>query len=174
MWQHTGDNLQRLMAERGLSTREVARHTGIDERTLRALSRGQRRPRPLTVHRLAEGLGIPVEELLVDPASTLRRRFDRVTNPAVEELVRTRAELFHDWTSADFDELYSRVGTGGELTTDGAEQVVERMNHRRRLHGKLDLLLESTHGELVGQMIELMYRQVAIDVDEADTMDGPT
>jgi transcriptional regulator with XRE-family HTH domain len=150
------------MAERGLSVTQVARRTGLDERTVRALQRGTNRPRAKTLHRLAEGLGVRVDEFLVDPRDMLFRRFDRATNPAVEKLVEQRGELFKHWTADDFDELHSRVGTGGPLTADGALEVVEQMNRRRRLHEKLDLLLESTHAELAAEMLELMYRNVEV------------
>lgn len=166
MWQHTGENLRRLMAEQGLSLGEVAQRTGLDERTVRALQRGASRPRAKTLHRLARGLGVPVDELFVDPQQMLFRRFDRATNPAVDELLRTRRELFEEWTAEEFDELHSRVGTGGPLTPEGALEVVRRMNRRRDLHGKLDLLLESTHGDLAAEMLDLMYRQVDLSEPE--------
>ena len=67
----------------------------------------------------------------------LRRRFDRQTNPAVDELVADRPELFTDWCQADFDELYSRMGTGGALTADGALASAEAINRKRELHDKL-------------------------------------
>jgi hypothetical protein len=73
--------------------------------------------------------------------------------------MRTDPELFENWSPEDFDELNSRMGSGGQLTPEGAREMVRRMNHRQELHGKLDLLLETTHAELVAQMIELMYRQ---------------
>jgi len=167
MWQHTGENLQRLMAERGLSVGEVARRTGLDERTVRSLQHGASRPRAQTLHRLAQGLDVRVDEFFVDPREMLFRQFDRATNPAVDELVRSRRELFEGWTADDFDELHSRVGTGGPLTTQGALEVVCQMNRRHTLHEKLDLLLESTHADLIAEMLELMYRKVEVTSTES-------
>ena len=79
-----------------------------------------KKPHARTLHRLAAGLGISVDELFIDPAQLLYRSFDRLTNPMVEEVLENHGELFHGWTQADFDELNSRVGLGGPLTMEGA------------------------------------------------------
>ena len=113
MSDHTRENLLRLMAAGGWSVRRVAERTGLDERTIRGILSGGNKPHPQTLHRLAEGLGVKVDEFFVDPAQLLYRRFDRQTNPVVAEVIETHGELFDGWTEADFDELHSRVGTGG-------------------------------------------------------------
>ncbi|HUT09396.1 MAG TPA: hypothetical protein VMY42_02780 [Thermoguttaceae bacterium] len=82
------------------------------------------------------------------------------TNPAVDEAVAEHPEFFAGWTEADFDELYSRVGTGGGLTVEGALEAARWMNRKRELHEKLDVLLESGLGELVAGMVELAVRGV--------------
>jgi transcriptional regulator with XRE-family HTH domain len=159
---HTGENLMRLMAAVGLSVRQVAEQTGLDERTIRGILRGGNRPHVQTLHRLADGLGVKVDELFVDPARLLYRRFDRQTNPVVTDVVETYAELFDGWTEADFDELHSRVGAGGPLTVEGALQAVRQMNRKHELHEKLDLLLESSHAELAAGILEVLYAKVRI------------
>jgi len=160
---YAGDNLARLMAAAGLSIGEIAEKTGLDQRTIRGILTGTNKPQARTLHRLAAGLGVSVDEFFVDPAQLLYRRFDRRTNPVVEEVIRTRGELFADWGAADFDELNSRVGAGGALTREGALAAVHQMNRKRELHEKLDLVLESSHAELVGGMIDLAYEQVVVD-----------
>ncbi len=148
------------MAAEGLSMREVAQRAGLDERTVRAVRNGRHRPRGRTLHRLAEGLGIPVDQFFVDPAQLAYRQFDRATNPVVEQVVEESPALFRHWTEADFDELNSRMGSGGGLTRNGALEVAAHINRKRRLHQKLDLLLETTHGALVGEMLELLYERM--------------
>ena len=162
MSDHIPENLRRIMADRGLSVREAALRTGLDARTLRGILRGTHRPHAQTLHRLAEGLGVRTEELFVDPAGLLYRCFDRASNPVVEEVLESRPELFAGWTEADFDELHSRVGTGGALTREGAVQSVEHINRKRDLHRKLDLLLESSQAQAVGGVSEVLYDQVAV------------
>ncbi len=160
MENYAGVNLQRLMAAEGLSVREVAGLAGLDERTVRAVCSGRRRPRGKTLHRLAEGLGVAADQFFLEPAQLAYRQFDRATNPVVDQMVDQSPELFRDWTEADFDELSSRMGTGGGLTPEGAREAVGHINRKRRLHEKLDLLLETTHADLVGEMIELLYERM--------------
>ena len=163
MSDYAGENLRRLMADRGLSIRQLAGKTGLDERTIRGILSGANRPQARTLHRLAEGLGTTVDELFLDPSQLLYRRFDRQTNPVVEEVMETHKELFAGWSEADFDELHSRVGTGGALTFEGALAAVHGMNRRRELHEKLDLHLESSQAELIRSLMEVLYNEVVAD-----------
>ena len=165
MSEHLGRNLSRLMAEAGLSIAELAEKASVDERTVRGILAGGK-PHARTLHELAAGLGVAVDEFFLDPAQLLYRRFDRQTNPMVDEVFRSRPGLFAGWSEADFDELHSRVGAGGALTFDGTLAAVDQMNRSRELHEKLAVLLESSHSELIGGMIDLAYRQIAAE-DEA-------
>jgi transcriptional regulator with XRE-family HTH domain len=162
MADHARENLLRLMAAGGFSVRRLSEQTGLDERTIRGILNGGNKPHPQTLHRLADGLGVKVDELFVDPAQLLYRRFDRQTNPVVSEVIETHGPLFEGWTEADFDELHSRVGTGGPLTIDGALAAVRHMNHKREMHDKLDLLLESSQADVTAGILDLLYEQVEV------------
>ena len=105
---------------------------------------------------------MPVEELFQDPALLRHRLFDRQTNPVVEELVQSSPRLFHDWSQAEFDEIYSRFGTGGALTPSGALETVCSMNRRRELITKVKLLWETGEAELLESMIDVLYRRVIV------------
>jgi transcriptional regulator with XRE-family HTH domain len=155
-------NLLRLMAAEGLSLGCVSEKTGLDPRTVRGILSGGHKPHAETLHRLAQGLGVKVDELFVDPARLLYRRFDRQTNPVVAEVVADHGDLFEGWSEADFHELHSRVGSGGALTAEGALTAVRRMNEKHDLHGKLDLLLESSHAEVVAGILDLLYERVKV------------
>jgi len=159
---HAAENLSRLMAERGLTIKQVVQKTGLDERTIKAVLRGGSKPQARTIHRLAQGLAVPVDEFFVDPAQLLYRRFDRDTNPVVGEVLEKQRHLFAGWTQADFDELHSRFGTGGPLTYEGTVAAVRDMNRRRSLHEKLAVLLETSQAELVAGILELMYQKVTL------------
>jgi transcriptional regulator with XRE-family HTH domain len=162
MSNHAKDNLQRLIAAAGMSIHQVAGLTGLDKRTIRGILNGVKKPHARTLHRLAVGLGVSVDELFIDPARLLYRSFDRLTNPMVEEALADHGELFEGWTRADFDELSSRVGMGGPLTMEGALTAVRLMNRKRELHGKLDVLLESTHAEVAGDILDVLYEKIAL------------
>ena len=156
------ENLLRLMAVRGLTLGRVAEQTGLHVRTVRGVLRGDKKPHARTLHRLAEGLGVDVEEFFVEPAQLVYRRFDRRTNPLVAGVIEDHKELFHGWTETDFDELHSRVGTGGALTAEGALAAVQQMNRKRELHEKLDLLLESSHAEVAAGILNVLYEKVVV------------
>ena len=89
----------------------------------------------------------------------LYRRFDRHSNPVVQEVIESHRELFCRWTEADFDELHSRVGAGGALTAEGTLAAVRQMNRKRELFEKLDLLLETSQADVVARIVELFYEQ---------------
>jgi transcriptional regulator with XRE-family HTH domain len=60
--------LRVLRAERGLSLTEAAERAGIQRQTLALLERGERHPHDPTLAKIAKGYGVPVEELLEEPA----------------------------------------------------------------------------------------------------------
>ena len=155
-----GENLRRLMAQLDLTIEQVAGKSGLDKRTIRGVLAGTNRPQLRTIGRLATGLGVSSDEFFLDPAQLLYRRFDRDTNPVVDKVVQTHPEVFAGWTLVDFDELHSRVGTGGPLTPQGAVAAARQMNTRRNLQEKLALLLESSQAEVVAGIVELLYEKV--------------
>jgi transcriptional regulator with XRE-family HTH domain len=159
-------NLRRLMAREGLTFAELMDRTGLDHRTLKGILSGDRRPQPRTLHRLAASFEVPVEELFQDPALLRHRLFDRQTNPEVEEVVAEHPQVFHGWSEAEFDELYSRFGVGGPLTREGALEAAKAMNRRRELLAKMTLLLETNEAELLESMIELLHKRAVITASD--------
>ncbi|HEY2759923.1 MAG TPA: helix-turn-helix transcriptional regulator [Pirellulales bacterium] len=152
-------NLRRLMARDGLTLAQLIERSKLNHQTLKGLLSGNRQPQPRTLHRLAASLNVPIEELFQDPALLRHRLFDRQTNPVVDEVIADHPQLFHGWTSAEFDELYSRFGTGGALTTEGALAAAGKMNQRRDVLEKVTLLMETSEAELLQTMIEALYRR---------------
>lgn len=155
-------NLRRLMAREGITLAELLERSGLNHQTVKCILNGGNRPQPRTLHRLAAALGVPVEELFQDPALLRHRLFDRQTNPVVEEVVAADPQLFHGWTQEEFDELYSRFGAGGALTSEGTREVAQHMNRRREILNKVALLLETNEGELLEGMIEMLYKRALV------------
>lgn len=157
--------LQRIMVAQGLTTDDVVRRSGVDVHTVRKLlNDDEMRPGKRTLQQLAEGLGVELQELL--PASpTGRSRFDRRTNPVVDEVIAKHPQWFSGWTPDDFDDLYSRFGTGGALTWDGAVASIRTINLRREMLTKVTLLLETGEAEVLVGMINLMYGKVLLCSD---------
>jgi transcriptional regulator with XRE-family HTH domain len=157
MSDHSGDNLRRLMTRLDVTIEQVAARAALDPRTVKGILDGTNRPHARTLHRLAAGLGVSPDEFFVDPAQLVYRCFDQATNPVVADVVESHPELFSGWTEADFEELHSRFGTGGPLTTEGALGAVSAMNRNRAAHEKLAVLLESSQADLIRGIVEVMY-----------------
>lgn len=155
-------NLRRLMAKSGLTYDDVVAATHLDERTLRAVARGRGNPHARTLHKLAQGLGVSVDELFRDPGHSPARRFDRASNSLVQEVVVHHPHAFHDWSDADFDELYSRFGTGGQLTESGVLAAAQAMNAKRNVLRRASIILESSEAKLLAEFVELLYHRVTV------------
>ena len=155
-------NLRRLMARIGLTVEQVIQRSGLDQRTIRGILAGTHKPHARTLHRLAAGLGVAADELFQDPSLLAHRVFDRQTNPVVETVVNDRPELFVGWAERDFDELYSRFGTGGSLTVEGTLEAVRSMNHNREIHRRVALILESGEAAFLSALINLLYERIQV------------
>jgi transcriptional regulator with XRE-family HTH domain len=153
-------NLRRLMARAGLTLEDAVTATELDERTLRGVIRGTTNPHARTLHKLALGLGVEMDELFRPPGQYAPRQFDRVTNTLVEEVVASNAEVFRNWSEADFDELFSRFGTGGQLTPTGIMAAAEAMNAKRDVRRQVSIILESGEAELLSQFVSVLYGRV--------------
>jgi transcriptional regulator with XRE-family HTH domain len=155
-------NLRRLMARDGLTFDEVVAATGLDERTLRAIARATNNPHARTLHKLAGGLGVSIDELFRPPGRFSPRHFDRATNSLVEGVVARHQNAFKNWSQSDFDELFSRFGTGGALTEAGVLAAAEAMNAKRELWRQVSVILESSEAELLAEFVEVLYRRATV------------
>lgn len=155
-------NLRRVMARFDLTIADVVEQSGLDERTIKSILAGRTNPHARTLHRLADGLGIQVDEFFQPASVFAHRAFDRATNPVIDQVVAECPQLFVDWTEADFDELYSRFGAGGALTLDGARAAAENMNRNREVHERVALLLETSEAEFLTRVVELLHQRVQV------------
>ena len=159
-------NLRRLMARFDMTADQVVDATRLDPRTIKGILAGRNpKPHARTLHKLATGLGVATDELFQNPSVIGHRLLDRETNPLIEDVVADCPALFDGWTAAEFDELYSRVGTGGPLTRAGAIDVAEDMNRKREIHYRLDLLLESDQADVLIGFIDLLYEKARATPD---------
>jgi transcriptional regulator with XRE-family HTH domain len=156
-------NLRRLMAREGLTFEDVVAATGLDERTLRSIARGgNHQPHARTLHKLARGMGVEVDELLRPTGQPSLRRFDRATNTLVESVVASHKKIFSNWSLADFDELFSRFGTGGQLTEAGILAAAQSMNDKRDLWRQISIILETSEAELLAEFVQVLYRRATV------------
>jgi transcriptional regulator with XRE-family HTH domain len=59
--------LRLLRAQRGLTVKDAARQLGVDRHTLRRIELGTQEAQYPTLAKIAEGYGVPVEDLLEEP-----------------------------------------------------------------------------------------------------------
>jgi transcriptional regulator with XRE-family HTH domain len=152
-------NLRRLMARDGLTFDDIVVASRLDERTLRSVARGRTKPHARTLHKLARGLGVPIDELFRPPGVSSARQFDRATNSLVQEVVARNAPAFENWSDADFDELFSRFGTGGQLSEAGVLEAAEAMNTKREVLRRVGVVLESGEAAILAEFVEMLYRR---------------
>ncbi len=155
-----GANVRRLMARLNMTQQDVIDATGLDHRTLRRILQGITRPHARTLHKLAEGFGVSTDELFQDPRQGGLTTFGKATNPVVAEVVDTHPETFANWTVADFNELFSRMAVGGELTEAGALGAAKAMNAKRQLMLEVAVILESSEAHLMQDFVDWLYRRV--------------
>jgi hypothetical protein len=154
-------NVRRLMARHGLTFQDIVDATGLDERTLRSLVRGTNNPHARTLHKLAHGLGVEVDELF-EPSGSPRQAFDQATNPIVESVVQEHAEVFQGWSQAELEELASQFGTGGPLSEAGVLAAAEAINAKRALLQQVCVILESSESELLSDFVQLLYQRIRV------------
>jgi transcriptional regulator with XRE-family HTH domain len=154
-------NVQRLMARAGVTRNELAIRAELDDRTLNQVLNGKsRRPHARTLHKLAAGLDASVDEFFRPCLSADRFEFNRLTNPLVDDVLAEDPRACADWSDAEFAELYSHFGTGGGLTADGTRQVIAAINRKRDLQFKVAVVMETHLADVLGELIELLYRKV--------------
>lgn len=151
------------MAREAMTYEDVVESTGLDARTIRGIARGDHRPQARTLHRLAEGLGVATDQLFKPPTGISPAAFDAATNPAVERIKATHPDLFANWSADDYAELASRFGIGGQLTEQGTIDAARKMNAKRAVLQRAQVVMETAHADLLTQLINLLYERVQID-----------
>lgn len=154
-------NLRRLMARGGYRLRDLVERCELDERTIKATLAGRVRPHARTLFKLAQGLEVPADELLSGEMAG-PRLFDRQTNPVVDEVVCAAPELFAGWAPGDFDELYSRFGTGGALLEEGVRAAAKQMNVNRDVERQVAVILESDQRDVLIGIVKVLIQKVSL------------
>jgi transcriptional regulator with XRE-family HTH domain len=110
------DNIgQRVKEERqfrGWSQRDLARETGVNTDTISGIETGQHEPRPSTMRKLAEGLGIEVRDLFMEPVLPKAEAPDPGLSREQEELHRAIFQPWLDFVSRYADRWEERTETG--------------------------------------------------------------
>lgn len=152
-----GINLRRLMVKFDMDFRAVMAATNLDERTIRGILSGANKPHPATLDKLAEGIGVDVEEFSKPPGRG-PLIFDRCTNPIVRDILEAHwDEEFSFWPDEEIEELFSRFATGGALTEEGTLAIVRFMNERREYLAKAKVVFEGQFADILKDLIDSLY-----------------
>ncbi|MFQ5733519.1 MAG: helix-turn-helix domain-containing protein [Planctomycetaceae bacterium] len=162
---HLACRIQRACLRRGWDRGELAQRSGVSRTTLYQLLRGGvSQPRASTLKRIADALDIPVSDLVAGednpPGFDTASRFDRATNPCVNEVSEECAGLFAGWTAAEWDELYSSFGVGGPLTPEGVVQAAIDINRKSEVVQRLNVVLETHLRNVAVSLIDALFEQV--------------
>lgn len=154
-------NFRRELQRAGLSLAELSQRSGVDLQTLRRWRReGVAQPEHDHIERIARIFGVadPWSMMESEIESIAINSLDRQTNGRVDEIRKSRPELFSAFTLEDWDELYSQHGTGGPLTTDGVVQAAHKINEKREVRRKFEAILETHHFRTLATLVEVLYR----------------
>ena len=77
-------------------------------------------------------------------------------------------DVFGNWFEADVDELYSRFGTGGQLTKSGILAAAAAMNAKRQLVRQVSVILESSEAKLLAEFVDILYRRVTVNMPQIE------
>ncbi|MEN0109426.1 MAG: helix-turn-helix transcriptional regulator [Planctomycetota bacterium] len=161
-------NLRRVMARNALTYEDVVRATGLDARTVRGILYAEKRPHARTLNRLADGLGVAVDELFTADGAATVGEFDAATNPEIDAAVAARPDLFQGWTPSDYGELASRFGHGGALTREGVCEAAVEMNANRRTIERALIVLETEEANTLRSVVDAMYDRATAEPDGED------
>ena len=76
-------NLRLIRARKGLTIRDLEELTGVSKDSISAIERGTREPRAITLVKLADALGVEVDEIEEGLVSTPKTRLPESFDPAV-------------------------------------------------------------------------------------------
>jgi transcriptional regulator with XRE-family HTH domain len=149
-----GERLKEERLLRGWSQRDLAREAGTTAETISSIETGQHEPRPSTLRKLAEGLGIEVRDFFAEPSVPLAEAPRGAGRPSVIDIAldaaRRQVALEAEPQEGDMldqryaneamirlHEEYSLSGDDAEAVRDFALKYVELEKENDRLHEEL-------------------------------------
>ena len=125
--------LRVLRAERGLTLRDAEHQTGVDKDTLSKIERGVRHPHDVTLAKIAKGYGVPVEDLLEEPALAGKVEASE-TGPDI-----ARSEALRQWERGHKAIARAIADAFGFSVADLVEEPPASLVEAPREAGQLDL-----------------------------------
>ena len=127
--------IRETRAEKGWTVRRLAEESGVDKNTVSDVERGVRNPNPITMHKLAEALGVEVMELFPKAHEAPRPLEQPPTaSPEVRDWLMERGAKFALLSDAEFSELVLNMeaGTQDNDLLEGIERLEDEINEEGR------------------------------------------
>jgi transcriptional regulator with XRE-family HTH domain len=170
--------IARLVEERGWNQEDFARISHLNRHTVRQILNAgpKRRLRNATVSQCAEALGLTVSELRTNSLDRLLPRMhgkppedgealqllkDRAALPELADWVKRNEDRAANLRADEIHELLDMQQPGSPLERLGVDQVVERLERRRRLLSQVRTIAGTDYLDLLEQVVGLVYEKVS-------------
>lgn len=126
----------------------------------------RQRAQTQTIKKIADALGVSVDELYMPAGEHSAARFDRATNSFVEQVKNSHPNAFENWNDRMDDELYSQFGVGGAMTEFGVLTVAEKIKERHDLERKFRVICESHEGKMLKDIVRLSFERLSPSTEQ--------
>ena len=148
-----GSRVKRERTMRGWSQRDLAKRAKVTAETISTVETGQHDPRPSTLRKLADALGVEGRELFEEPALPKAEAPREAGQPDKE------TQIFDMVYDAFLQQSVEDAKTTNRADASGSMQV----SHVRHENEALHRLLEHPQGDIASAYVDLMRRFVRLE-----------
>jgi transcriptional regulator with XRE-family HTH domain len=169
--------IARLLEERGWNQEDFSRISQLNRHTVRQILNGgpKRRLRNATVSQCADALGLTVNELRTQPLDRLLPRMhgkpagdeealkilrERATLPDLVQWLERNPGRSAELHADEITEILEMQVPGGLLEALGVEQVVEKIERRRQLLGRVRVISGTDYLAMLEQLVDVIFEKV--------------
>ena len=151
-----GRKLREERQLRGWSQRDLARETGVNPDTISGIETEQHEPRPSTLRKLAEGLGLEVRDFFAEPTVPLGEA------PTYSGQLKEERPIF----DLVRDAVLRQAEQNRQAFNRAAESELPQTFWMRHENDAMKRLLEYNQGNVAEAYIELMTRYVQLEQEQ--------
>jgi transcriptional regulator with XRE-family HTH domain len=159
------EKLRVLRARIGLSLTEAAARAGVTRDTLSDLEHGKRHPYMPTLSKIATGYGVPVEDLLEEPALAEKAEAPEETGPSLLDKGLDAARRDEERNAKALRRLFASEGVLQGTNVVGSEE--DRFRAELRELGLPDEFFETLIWPLVTELRQAKQKVVQVEKENA-------
>ncbi len=152
-----GSRVKRERTMRGWSQRDLAKRAKVTAETISTVETGQHDPRPSTLRKLADALGVEVRELFEEPALPKAEAPREAGPPDNEESI---LDLVHNAVRRQHE-----VDTQALNRTLASEGIPQPAFFKEYENALIPLLLERPPDEVAGALVEFARGRVELEAE---------